>query len=83
MNIAGGSDRLRREKAFHHNDDAITVDDLWESWFESDERGWTVEQTTKWLTTAVQLPQYAAVFVKHNIDGQMLPRCLLSMSFLL
>lgn len=39
-----GSDRLRREHLFHGDDDAITVDDLWEAWFESDERAWTNEQ---------------------------------------
>ncbi|PIO70964.1 hypothetical protein TELCIR_07158 [Teladorsagia circumcincta] len=26
------SDRVRREHAFHGDDDAITIDDLWEAW---------------------------------------------------
>ena len=43
MNMRG-SDARKREKAFHGEDDAITVDDLWEAWFESEERAWTNEQ---------------------------------------
>uniref|UniRef100_A0A8R1HFV9 STIM1/2 EF-hand domain-containing protein n=2 Tax=Caenorhabditis japonica TaxID=281687 RepID=A0A8R1HFV9_CAEJA len=35
-----GSERARRENKFHGDDDAITVDDLWEAWFESNERNW-------------------------------------------
>lgn len=39
-----GSERTRRENKFHGDDDAITVDDLWEAWFESIERTWTNER---------------------------------------
>ena len=38
------SDRARKEQAFHGNDDAITIDDLWEAWFESKERAWSIEE---------------------------------------
>ena len=41
------TDRTRREKAFHGEDEAITVDDLWEAWFESEERSWTNEQVKR------------------------------------
>jgi hypothetical protein len=80
MNIAE-ADRLRsREKAFHHNnDESITVDDLWESWFDSEERNWSVEQAVDWLVNGVMLPQYAENFHKNGVDGQTLPR---SASFL-
>ena len=76
MNIAE-ADRLRlREKAFHHNnDESITVDDLWESWFDSEERNWSVEQAVDWLVNGVMLPQYAETFQKNGVDGQTLPRC--------
>ncbi|VDM57700.1 unnamed protein product [Angiostrongylus costaricensis] len=67
-----GSDRLRRENAFHGNDDAITVDDLWEAWFESDERSWTSEQV--FLGFLVNLPMYAEKIVQLKIDGRFLPR---------
>uniref|UniRef100_A0A915LJ44 RRM domain-containing protein n=1 Tax=Meloidogyne javanica TaxID=6303 RepID=A0A915LJ44_MELJA len=32
----GESERAKREKAFHGNDESITVDDLWDAWFQSD-----------------------------------------------
>uniref|UniRef100_A0A0K0DG18 SAM domain-containing protein n=1 Tax=Angiostrongylus cantonensis TaxID=6313 RepID=A0A0K0DG18_ANGCA len=67
-----GSDRLRRENAFHGNDDAITVDDLWEAWFESDERSWTNEQVLNWITNEVNLPMYAEKIVQLKIDGRFL-----------
>lgn len=70
----GGSDRSRREKAFHHDDDAITVDDLWEMWFERDERDWTTEQLTEWLKNTVKLPQYANNFLNARVLGIALPR---------
>ncbi|WKX99918.1 hypothetical protein Q1695_014635 [Nippostrongylus brasiliensis] len=69
-----GSDRLRREHAFHGDDDAITVDDLWEAWFESDERAWTNEQVLNWIVNEVNLPMYAERIVQLNIDGTVLPR---------
>lgn len=70
-----GSDRSRRERAFHHNnDDSITVDDLWESWFQSDERMWENEEVVEWLTNAVKLPQYTANVVAAKTSGIALPR---------
>ncbi|TKR67664.1 hypothetical protein L596_023780 [Steinernema carpocapsae] len=74
MNL-GGSDRARREKAFHHNnDDSITVDDLWESWFESNERAWGEQELVDWLTNSVGLPQYAPNFAEKKVTGMALPR---------
>jgi stromal interaction molecule 1 len=70
-----GSDRARRERAFHHNnDESITVDDLWEAWFQSEERDWTEEQVVDWLTNAVKLPQYTANFLAARTTGIALPR---------
>ncbi|CAJ0597873.1 unnamed protein product [Cylicocyclus nassatus] len=69
-----GSDRTRREHAFHGDDDAITVDDLWEAWFESDERAWTTEQILNWLVNEVNLPMYADRITELKIDGTVLPR---------
>ncbi|KAK0418250.1 hypothetical protein QR680_013457 [Steinernema hermaphroditum] len=74
MNL-GGSDRARREKAFHHNnDESITVDDLWESWFESDERSWSDHEVIDWLSKVVGLPQYANNFMAAKVTGIALPR---------
>ncbi|KAL6727798.1 hypothetical protein Aduo_009643 [Ancylostoma duodenale] len=69
-----GSDRTRRENAFHGDDDAITVDDLWEAWFESDERAWTTEQVLNWIVNEVNLPMYADRIMELKIDGTVLPR---------
>ncbi|EPB75875.1 hypothetical protein ANCCEY_05035 [Ancylostoma ceylanicum] len=69
-----GSDRTRREHAFHGDDDAITVDDLWEAWFESDERAWTTEQVLNWIVNEVNLPMYADRITELKIDGTVLPR---------
>ncbi|CAD6199019.1 unnamed protein product [Caenorhabditis auriculariae] len=69
-----GSESKRRENAFHGDDDAITVDDLWEAWFESEERAWTNEQLIHWLSTVVNLPMYAERAQKLKIDGTALPR---------
>ncbi|XGW18686.1 hypothetical protein V3C99_002916 [Haemonchus contortus] len=68
------SDRARREHAFHGNDDAITIDDLWEAWFESDERSWTNDQVLNWIVNEVNLPMYAERIVELKIDGTVLPR---------
>lgn len=72
----GGSDRTRREKAFHHNDDeSITVDDLWEAWFQSEERNWTEKEVIEWLKNSVKLPQYTNNFLAAKVFGIALPRC--------
>ncbi|KAK5979461.1 Stromal interaction molecule [Trichostrongylus colubriformis] len=68
------SDRVRRENAFHGNDDAITVDDLWEAWFESDERAWNNEQIRNWIVNVVNLPMYVDRVTELRIDGTVLPR---------
>lgn len=71
----GGLDRARRERAFHHNhDELITVDDLWEAWFASEERSWTTVDMVNWLENTVRLPQYATIFIEMEIDGRALPR---------
>ncbi|EFO19869.2 hypothetical protein LOAG_08623 [Loa loa] len=71
----GDMDRAKRERAFHHNhDELITVDDLWEAWFASEERSWTTADMVNWLESTVRLPQYASVFIGMEIDGRALPR---------
>lgn len=71
----GGLDRAKRERAFHHNhDELITVDDLWEAWFASEERSWTTSDMVNWLESTVRLPQYSSVFIGMEIDGRALPR---------
>ncbi|KAI6215110.1 Stromal interaction molecule-like protein [Aphelenchoides besseyi] len=74
MKVAG-TDRAVRENAFHHKtDESVTVDDLWESWFQSPEREWTTYEMVNWITTVVRLPQYADNLVKAKSSGIVLPR---------
>lgn len=35
---------------------------------------WTVEQTSEWLATNVELPQYIPNFIQHRVTGATLPR---------
>jgi hypothetical protein len=35
---------------------------------------WTVEQTSEWLATNVELPQYIPNFIQHGVTGATLPR---------
>lgn len=37
---------------------------------------WTVEQTSEWLATNVELPQYIPNFIQHRVTGATLPRLL-------
>ncbi|XP_044254508.1 stromal interaction molecule homolog isoform X2 [Tribolium madens] len=65
----------RRQKAFHRNDDMhISVKELWEAWLKSEVHNWTVEQTTDWLVSSVDLPQYVPNFISHKVTGANLPR---------
>ncbi|XP_043479704.1 stromal interaction molecule homolog isoform X1 [Leptopilina heterotoma] len=65
----------RRQRAFHHNDDMqISVRELWEAWLKSEVHNWTIEQTSEWLKTNVELPQYIPNFIQHRVTGATLPR---------
>uniref|UniRef100_A0A1I8B196 SAM domain-containing protein n=1 Tax=Meloidogyne hapla TaxID=6305 RepID=A0A1I8B196_MELHA len=70
----GESEREKREKAFHGNDESITVDDLWDAWFQSDVREWDEKQVIDWLVNGVKLPQYVNNFMKAGITGTDFPR---------
>lgn len=65
----------RRQRAFHYNDDMhISVRELWEAWLRSEVHNWTIEQTSEWLTSNVELPQYVPTFIRHRVTGATLPR---------
>lgn len=52
----------------------ISVRELWEAWLRSEVHNWTIEQTSEWLTTNVELPQYVPNFIQHRVTGATLPR---------
>lgn len=65
----------KRQKNFHKNDDMhISVKELLEAWLRSEVHNWTIEQTSDWLMTCVELPQYVPNFVQHKVTGANLPR---------
>ncbi|XP_046665279.1 stromal interaction molecule homolog isoform X3 [Homalodisca vitripennis] len=69
----------KRQRAFHRNDDMhISVKELWEAWVRSEVHNWTVEQTTEWLASSVELPQYVPIFIMHRVTGATLPRLAVS-----
>ncbi|CAG0882705.1 unnamed protein product, partial [Cyprideis torosa] len=71
----GTSSLIQRQQAFHQDGDQyISVFDLWKSWTKSEVYNWTVEQTVDWLTAQVQLPQYAEIFRKEDINGRKIPK---------
>lgn len=63
-----------RHSHFHGNDDLISVDELWQSWIQSDVHKWTNADVIDWLTNSVHLPQYADIFRTAGINGSVIPR---------
>ena len=63
-----------RQKKFHGKDSEITVNDLWHTWRKGEVHNWTVTQTVDWLTINVELPQYAEHFMRHGVNGSLLPQ---------
>lgn len=64
----------KRHMALHTNDDQISVDELWESWQESEVYRWTTDQVIDWLKNIVGLPQYEKRFREKKINGKCIPR---------
>lgn len=70
-----GNEIEARENAFHHKtDESVTVDDLWESWFQSSAREWTTYDLINWINNVVRLPQYANNLLDAKCSGISLPR---------
>ncbi len=78
---AAGTDS-RRGRRFHDKDAEITVKDLWVTWRHSEVFNWTDAQIGEWVTRNVELPQYAALFLKAGINGTHLPKVAASPHFL-
>ncbi len=35
---------------------------------------WTVGETARWVSESVELPEYGAIFIEREVDGESLPR---------
>ncbi|KAI1299374.1 Stromal interaction molecule 1 [Halotydeus destructor] len=71
-----------RHKAFHGNDKQVSVDELWLSWSRSEVHNWTVDETSEWLSSNVELPQYVEHFARHSVNGTKLPRLAASTTYM-
>ncbi|XP_078514789.1 stromal interaction molecule 1 isoform X2 [Lissotriton helveticus] len=63
-----------KHSTFHGEDKLISVEDLWQSWKNSEVYNWTVEEVVQWLITYVELPQYEETFRKLQLSGHAMPR---------
>lgn len=74
---------LRRMKHFHI---FFLVMSYWIVWMLDvmyfQVHNWTVEQTSEWLATNVELPQYIPNFIQHRVTGATLPRLLVIFNLL-
>ncbi|XP_077984889.1 stromal interaction molecule 2-like isoform X2 [Glandiceps talaboti] len=75
-------DNFDRHNTFHGDDNFISVDDLWNTWRNSEVYNWTVDETIEWLIHSVDLPQYTETFQNNAVDGPMLPRLAVNNQFL-
>ncbi|KAM6987002.1 stromal interaction molecule 1-like [Aplochiton taeniatus] len=67
-------DDLKYQQPKARNSSFQSVEDMWNTWKNSEVYNWTQEQVGDWLTLFVELPQYVEVFRKHRLDGKALPR---------
>ncbi|KAM7373844.1 hypothetical protein PAMP_006541 [Pampus punctatissimus] len=66
-------DSKAKHSSFHRADLLISVEDMWNTWKNSEVYNWTEQQVEDWLLR-VELPQYTETFRKHQLDGKALPR---------
>ncbi|KAK9962520.1 hypothetical protein ABG768_007878 [Culter alburnus] len=67
-------DPKAKHNSFHGDDQLISVEDLWNAWKSSEVYNWTVDQVVNWISSYVELPQYAEAFRKMNFNGTAMPR---------
>ncbi|KAJ8266711.1 hypothetical protein GJAV_G00133850 [Gymnothorax javanicus] len=67
-------DPKSKHNSFHGADLLISVEDMWNTWRNSEVYNWTVEEVVQWLTSCVELPQYEEAIKKIGINGSAMPR---------
>lgn len=65
---------INRHSSLHRSDASISVEELWNSWVQSEVHNWTTDEVVNWLTTVVRLPQYEKAFREKQITGKLMPR---------
>ncbi|XP_061769563.1 stromal interaction molecule 2 [Nerophis ophidion] len=66
--------QTNKHSNLHHEDQHITVEELWKGWKTSEVHNWTMEDTVQWLKESVELPQYEKNFRDFHVTGNTLPR---------
>ncbi|XP_053272323.1 stromal interaction molecule 2 isoform X1 [Pleuronectes platessa] len=66
--------QTNKHSNLHHEDQHITVEELWKGWKTSEVHNWTMEDTVQWLKESVELPQYEKNFRDFRVSGNTLPR---------
>ncbi|XP_037614510.1 stromal interaction molecule 2 isoform X2 [Sebastes umbrosus] len=66
--------QTNKHSNLHHEDQHITVEELWKGWKTSEVHNWTVEDSVQWLKESVELPQYETNFRDFRVTGNTLPR---------
>ncbi|XP_050967037.1 stromal interaction molecule 2 isoform X1 [Labeo rohita] len=66
--------QANKHSKLHHEDQHITLEELWKSWKSSEVHNWTQEDVLRWLREFVELPQYEKGFKELHVNGNTLPR---------
>ncbi|CAL8241594.1 unnamed protein product [Merluccius merluccius] len=66
--------QTNKHSNLHHEDQHITVEELWKGWKSSVVHNWTTDDAVQWLKDAVELPQYESNFRDSRVTGNTLPR---------
>ncbi|XP_030194372.1 stromal interaction molecule 2 [Gadus morhua] len=66
--------QTNKHSNLHHEDQHITVEELWKGWKSSVVHNWTTEDAVQWLKDSVELPQYETNFRDARVTGNTLPR---------
>ncbi|KAG7313836.1 hypothetical protein KOW79_022332 [Hemibagrus wyckioides] len=66
--------QTNKHSKLHHEDQHITVEELWRGWKSSEVHNWTQEDVLRWLREFVELPQYEKNFKELRVNGNTLPR---------
>uniref|UniRef100_A0A9J8DEA1 Tromal interaction molecule 2a n=2 Tax=Cyprinus carpio TaxID=7962 RepID=A0A9J8DEA1_CYPCA len=66
--------QANKHSKLHHEDQHITLEELWKGWKSSEVHNWTQEDVLRWLREFVELPQYEKGFKELRVNGNTLPR---------
>ncbi|XP_043096278.1 stromal interaction molecule 2-like [Puntigrus tetrazona] len=66
--------QTNKHSKLHHEDQHITLEELWKGWKSSEVHNWTQEDVLRWLREFVELPQYEKSFKELRVNGNTLPR---------